>query len=160
MAAPTIRPQHTSLADLPPKPTSLRIEFAVNLKSARETSAAIRAFLSEQGVPDGELFSYELCVAEACYNAIEYAKDPKGESTAFAEVIFIPEEIVLRVTDHTEGFTMPEKIPAPSPMSERGRGLFIIQSIMDDVEYIRGRNENVLVMRKRRNAHAALQVAK
>ena len=142
------------------KPTSLRLEFAINFEAARETSAAIRDFLSAQGVPDGELFSYELCAAEACYNAIEYAIYPEGESKPFADVIFTPEEIILRVTDHTAGFVMPENIPVPSPMSDRGRGLFIIQSIMDEVEYTCGLEENVLVMRKRRSASVALQEAR
>jgi serine/threonine-protein kinase RsbW len=124
----------------------------VSFEGARETSAAVRGFLSGQGVPDGELFSYELCVAEACYNAIEYATMPECEAKPFADVTFTPEEIVLRVTDHTAGFALQENIPAPSPMSDRGRGLFIIQSIMDKVEYIRGRDQNVLVMRKKRSA--------
>jgi anti-sigma regulatory factor (Ser/Thr protein kinase) len=160
LAASRIRPPLNPLAYPSHKPTSLRLEFGVSFEAARETSAAVRSFLSAQGVPDGELFSYELCVAEACYNAIEYAKNPDGLPRPVAEVVFTPEEIVLRVTDHTEGFAMPEKIPAPSPMSDRGRGLFIIQSIMDEVEYIRGPDENVLVMRKRRSAHVALQEAR
>lgn len=136
------------------KPISLRLEFGINFEAARETSAAIREFLSGQGVPDGELFSYELCVAEACYNAVEYATYPEGESKPVADVIFTPEEIVIRVTDHTAGFVMPENIAVPSPLSDRGRGLFIIQSIMDQVEYTCGREENVLVMRKKRSAFA------
>jgi anti-sigma regulatory factor (Ser/Thr protein kinase) len=147
------------MADLPHKPNSLRLEFTADFASARETSAAVRSFLAGQGVPDAELFSYELCIAEACYNAIEYAGDSARKSRPVAEVIFSPGQIELRVTDHTSGFAMPENIPTPSPLSERGRGLYLIQSIMDEVRYLRGPDENVLVMRKRRHASVPLQAA-
>jgi anti-sigma regulatory factor (Ser/Thr protein kinase) len=147
------------LADPSQIPVSLRLEFGADFESARETSAAVRSFLAEQGVPDRELFSYELCIAEACYNAIEYAEHPAQKARPFAEVVFTPKQIELRVTDRTAGFAMPANIPSPSPMSDRGRGLFIIQSIMDEVHYLRGEHANVLVMRKNRPCSASSQAA-
>jgi anti-sigma regulatory factor (Ser/Thr protein kinase) len=145
------------LADPSPIPVSLRLEFGADFESARETSTAARRFLSEQGVPDRELFSYELCIAEACYNAIEYAELPALKARPFAEVVFTPKQIELRVTDRTAGFAMPTSITSPSPMSARGRGLFIIRSVMDEVHYVRGEHANVLVMRKKRPGTAAFQ---
>jgi hypothetical protein len=56
----------------------------------------------------------------------------------------------MRVTDHTPGFAFRERIPPPPPLSDRGRGLFLIQSAMDEVKYLRGAGENTLVMRMRR----------
>jgi anti-sigma regulatory factor (Ser/Thr protein kinase) len=141
------------------KPVSIRLEFGADFASARQTSAAVRDFLAAQGVPNGELFSYELCIAEACYNAIEYAEDATLKSNPIAEVNFTNDQVELRVTDRTAGFAMPEHIPPPSPLSDRGRGLFIIQSIMDEVEYLPCVGGNVLVMRKRRRAAVPLQAA-
>jgi anti-sigma regulatory factor (Ser/Thr protein kinase) len=146
------------LADSSQVPVSLRLEFGADFESARATSVAVRSFLAEQGVPDRELFTYELCIAEACYNAIEYAKEPALKSRPFAEVIFTPKQIEMRVTDRTAGFEMPTHIASPPPKSARGRGLFIIQSVMDEVHYVRGPHENVLVMRKKRPASPVLQV--
>ena len=57
----------------PARPATLRLAFAPDAPSARAVSEAIRSFLAEQGVPEKELFSYELCVAEASNNAIKYA---------------------------------------------------------------------------------------
>ena len=136
----------------PARPAILRVAFSPDFASAREASGAIRGFLAEQGVPAKEIFSYELCVTEACYNAVEYAEGPCRDLNPVAEVLFTGEQIELRVTDHTAGFVMPERLPAPSPMIERGRGLFLIQSIMDDVSYLRGSSENTLVMRKKRRS--------
>jgi anti-sigma regulatory factor (Ser/Thr protein kinase) len=134
------------------RPATLRLIFDPDFSSARAVSAAIRGFLAEQRVPEKELFSYELCIAEACYNAIEYAEGAAREFRPVADVLFTRDQVELRVTDHTAGFALPARIPPPSPMNERGRGLFLIQSVMDEVRYLRGPNENTLVMRKRRRA--------
>jgi len=136
----------------PARPAALRLSFAPNMESAREVSVAIRTFLAEQGVDEKELFSYELCIAEASNNAVEYAKGPSRNLKPIAEALFTPSQIELRVTDHTAGFELPERVPPPLPMTDRGRGLFLIQSVMDEVRYLRGTKENILVMRKKRNA--------
>jgi serine phosphatase RsbU (regulator of sigma subunit)/anti-sigma regulatory factor (Ser/Thr protein kinase) len=132
---------------------TLRLAFAPDLSSARAAAATIRRFLAEQGVPEKELFSYELCVAEAAYNAIAHAQGSARELAPVAEALFTADQIELRVTDHTAGFVLPERIPPPSPLAEHGRGLFLIQSAMDEVRYLRGTKENILIMRKRRRAN-------
>lgn len=146
MAVPSLQPA---------RPTTLRLAFAPDAASARAVAEAIRSFLAEQGVPEKELFSYELCVAEASNNAIKYAVGPARALQPVAEVLFTPDQIELRLTDHTPGFVLPERVPQPSPLKDCGRGLFIIQSVMDEVRYLRGSRENILIMRKRRRAHHA-----
>src|SRR5665213_3874283 len=143
MPAPSIEPA---------RPATLRLAFSPDLMSAREVSVAIRNFLADQGVAEKELFSYEMCIAEASSNAVEYAEGPSRDRKTIAEVLVTPSQIELRVTDHTAGFALRERIPTPSPISDRGRGLFLIQSVMDEVRYLRGTNENILVMRKKRTA--------
>jgi len=141
MAAPLLEPA---------RPATLRLAFSPDLASARAVSIAIRTFLAEQGVAEKELFSYELCISEASNNAVEYAEGYARNLKPVAEALFTPSQIELRVTDHTAGFVLPEKITAPSPLTDRGRGLFLIQSVMDEVRYLRGTKENILVMRKKR----------
>ena len=143
MPAPSIQPA---------RPATLRLAFAPDAASARAAAESIRSFLAEQGVPEKELFSYELCIAEASNNAIKYAVGSARELQPVAEALFTPDQIELRMTDHTAGFVLPERIPQPSPLSDCGRGLYIIQSVMDEVRYLRGTRENILIMRKRRRA--------
>ncbi len=141
MAAPSFEPARTA---------TLRLTFAPNAVSARAVSIAVRAFLAEQGVPEKELYPYELCIAEASNNAIEYSVGPSRDLELLAEALVTPAQVELRVTDHTPGFVLRERIPQPSPLTDRGRGLFLIQSAMDEVRYLRGTRENILVMRKKR----------
>ena len=62
-------------------------------------------------------------------------------------------KVELRVNDHTAGFRWPERAQLPEPECERGRGLFLIQCLMDSTGYFRGQRENSLVMRKARCHH-------
>ena len=133
----------------PDRSTTLRLSVVPDLVSARAAAATVRGFFAEQGVPDQELFACELCVAEACNNAIEYAGAPGRDLPVSVDAMCGPRRIELRVSDHTPGFDMPEPPPtAPNMDSDRGRGLFIIRSLMDEVHYLRGATENVLVMSK------------
>ncbi len=144
----------------PARPATLRLAFPPNLVSVRAVSAAIRSFLAEHGLSEKELFSYELCIAEAGTNAITYAQGQAAKLEPVAEVLFTPDQVELRMTDHTPGFVLPERIPQPALLGEGGRGLFLIQSMMDEVRYLRGTKENILIMRKRRRANQSSVAAR
>jgi serine/threonine-protein kinase RsbW len=137
------------------RPAALRLIFAPEPEGVPKVAAAVRDFLEESGVTERELFSLQLCVSEACNNAIKYAEGPSQRLRPSIETLVSPHQIEIRVQDFTPGFDLPDRIPPPSPMEDQGRGLFLIQSVMDEVIYVRGRHENVLIMRKRRLSHGA-----
>ena len=128
---------------------SNRVVFKCDLAAARTATRILRNFLAEQGLDESELYQFELCLAEACNNAVQYA-GANVESPVVAEAIYHGTGVELRVSDHTPGFELRERPANVDPMQESGRGLFIIQSIMDDVRYYRGDGRNTLVMRKSR----------
>jgi anti-sigma regulatory factor (Ser/Thr protein kinase) len=134
----------------PARSVSLRLAFEPEPSGARAVAVAIRNFLAEHGVPAAELFGYELCTAEACNNAIEYGEGLGSRRNPVVVAQLTPSQIELRVIDHTPGFVLPERIEPPPPLDERGRGLFLIQTVMDEMRYVRGPRENVLIMLKRR----------
>lgn len=129
---------------------SNRVVFKCDLASARTATRILHNFLAEQGLDESELFQCELCLAEACNNAVQYAPDGAVQTPVIAEAIYLGTGVELRVTDHTTGFELAERPDDISPHRESGRGLFIIQSFMDDVRYFRGAGRNTLVMRKSR----------
>jgi anti-sigma regulatory factor (Ser/Thr protein kinase) len=151
MAASTPEPAHLA---------SLRLAFPPEASGVRAVSVAIRNFLAKQGVADAELFACELCVMEASSNAVEYVDGHARALAPMAEAILTPTSVEIRVTDHSPGFVLPDRIAPPSPMSERGRGLFLIQSLMDEMRYVRGDDENVMVMLKRRTDSLARKTAR
>lgn len=129
---------------------SNRVVFQCDLAAARTATRILRTFLAEQGLDETELFHCELCLAEACNNAVQYATEAEAHPPIVAEATFHGTGIELRVTDHTNGFELHERPATIEPMRESGRGLFIIQSLMDDVRYYRATGRNTLVMRKSR----------
>lgn len=136
----------------PDRPATLRLAFPPDLPSARSAAATVRGFFAEQGVSAQELFACEVCVAEACNNAVEYATPEGRVHHAFVDAVCSATQLELRVSDHTAGFEWPKALIKPPMDSDRGRGLFIIQAYMDEVLYLRGAKENVLIMRKKRVA--------
>src|SRR5438552_702096 len=133
---------------------ALRLALACDLFEVRPAILAVRGFLAEQGLPDAELTTCELAMAEACNNAINYASEEGRAQPIEIEVISSLTRVELRVNDHTPGFDWPGRINLPGSDSERGRGLYLIRSLMDSTEYFRGAGENSLRMRKNRSSQA------
>jgi serine phosphatase RsbU (regulator of sigma subunit)/anti-sigma regulatory factor (Ser/Thr protein kinase) len=132
----------------------LSVDFACDLRESREVSRIMRHFLAEAALPEEDLHAWELMVTEAANNAAEYAAETGRARTNRLEVFCRDHEVEVRLTDHTPGFDMPAQAELPSIDSEKGRGLFLIQSLADEVEYLRGRDENCMVIRKKRPASA------
>ncbi len=129
---------------------SNRVVFKCDLNESRVATRILRAFLAEQGLDESEQFACELCLAEACNNAVQYVAPAGAAFPIIAEAIVHAGGIELRVTDHTAGFELGPKPTALNPARENGRGIFIIQSMMNETRYYRSAEDNTLVMRKTR----------
>ena len=130
------------------RPAALRLALPCDLSHVRHASKTVHQFLTEQGCGEDILTACDLALVEACNNAIQYAPEPARARPVVVEAICHSDRLEIRVTDHTPGFDWPEKIDLPAPESESGRGLFLIQSLMDTAVYLRGLGENTLVLRK------------
>jgi len=134
------------------KNVSLRIRLGCDLSAVRPMTALIRAFLEEQHATPEEIQSAELAIVEAANNAIKYVSGESRDKEIDVEVLFGREQLELRIRDNTAGFEWPDQVQLPDGDAENGRGLFLIHSLMDRVNYYRGRGQNFLVMAKRRNS--------
>jgi anti-sigma regulatory factor (Ser/Thr protein kinase) len=79
--------------------------------------------------------TYDLltCVQEASMNALRFGASPWGVQIS---VTADPNEILVTVRDHGTGLDLKRltNLP-PDPMSEAGRGLFLLAALMDRVEF-------------------------
>lgn len=132
------------------RPAALRFELPCDLKQVRNAAQVVHRFLSEQGCDEQVLSACDLALVEACNNAIKYAPEAAHGTPVLVEIIGTSGFIEIRITDHSSGFDWPKHIELPDPESESGRGLYLIQSLMDTASYLRGDGENVLVLRKSR----------
>ncbi|MBU6399063.1 MAG: SpoIIE family protein phosphatase [Verrucomicrobia bacterium] len=139
-------------ASFPKTARAVTFELALecNLDAVRSAVVAVRQFLAEQGLPEDELTACEIALVEACNNAIQYAPVHRHGEPVEIKAICNGAKLELQVTDHTPGFDWPEAAALPDPTCERGRGLFLIQTLMQPVRYFRGGTGNTLVMRRGR----------
>jgi anti-sigma regulatory factor (Ser/Thr protein kinase) len=128
-----------------------QFEFMPTLAEARETARSGREFLAGCGLNEQELFACELALTEACNNAVHHVTTFGRDKPVVVDVSCSGAEVTLAVHDRTAGFDWLGRVPAPKPEIERGRGLYLIQSMMDEVRYVRGSGANTLIMRKRLN---------
>lgn len=131
---------------------TLTLAAASNLAAVGEACQQARSFLAKAGLGQDELDSWQLVLAEAGNNAAEHAT-PKGANLPIRFDLSVTSGLVeVRITDHTPGFDFPDIAVRPPPLSEGGRGLFLIQHLTDESVYLRGGGENCLVLRKKRKA--------
>src|SRR5436190_411031 len=82
---------------------SKRVAFKCDLTESRIATRLLRAFLSEQGLDESEQFNCELCLAEACNNAVQNATEVGARLPVVAEATVLGASVELRVTDRTNG---------------------------------------------------------
>ncbi len=101
---------------------------------------------------DRDMLAYHLNVVltEAVANAIEYADRTNSTQTVKICLSLENNSLLIRVHDQGQGFDF-ASLPTPEPadlLNERGRGIFLIRTLMDSVEYHKCGAGNVLEMRK------------
>jgi serine/threonine-protein kinase RsbW len=101
---------------------------------------------------DRETLAYHINVVltEAMVNAIKYANVNEPDKLVHILINISEDEVMIKVFDKGQGFDI-NSIPAPNfgELEDRGRGIFLIRSLMDSVNYKRTRNGNVLEMSKK-----------
>jgi anti-sigma regulatory factor (Ser/Thr protein kinase) len=103
-------------------------------ETARRTRLAYDDRLRELGLSSEEVSSAELVFGELLGNVVRYAP-----GTVEMTLDVSCEAPVLHVLDNGEGFEMSPRLPA-DPLSERGRGLYLIRALAEELSVERRRN--------------------
>jgi len=101
---------------------------------------------------DKETLAYHLnlVLTEAMVNAIRHAGPREPEKLVRIMITLNADDITIRVYDDGQGFDI-NAIPPPNfdELEDRGRGIFLIRSLMDSVSYRKNCKENILEMKKK-----------
>lgn len=89
-------------------------------------------------------------LTEALVNAIKHANCAAPDTEVRIHIHVSNKEMMIQVYDSGRGFDLGSVVPSgcPDPLNEQGRGIYIIRSLMDSVEYRRANGGNVLEMKK------------
>ncbi len=117
------------------------------------TDGVAEALRNKPGVV-GHEFEIELALQEALANAIRHGC--QGDPTKFIQCVVTyedPGDVLIVVRDPGPGFELagvPNPLEGTNLLKGSGRGIFLINQLMDEVRFADGGRE--LQMRKRRNA--------
>ncbi len=99
--------------------------------------------------------TFELCVIEAVNNVIEHAYAGEPGHPVDVTLSIAGDRLTCAICD--TGRTMDweaacrraEQLPEEEDLAEGGRGLYIMQTLMDEISYCREGDTNVLTLTKR-----------
>ena len=116
---------------------------------AEEVARALDRYAGDR---DALAYHLNLVLTEAMANAIEHSTPVDTDHTVRVCIFIEEDDLCIRVYDHGQGFNI-DLIPTPEPddLSERGRGIFLIRTLMDVVVYRQTEAGNMLEMHKRLN---------
>src|SRR5947209_15255012 len=114
----------------PTQAPAFRLALPCDFAEVRKNADLVRAFLIRQGCNPNDVADCDLVLVEACNNAIENTVAAARTEPVLIEALCRPDEIELRITDHTPGFDLTPSQGLPAAESEAGRGLFLIQKLM------------------------------
>lgn len=104
----------------------------------RKASAEIEDFLKSRSVDDSLVFDIRLCVEEAIKNAIIHGNRNDKKRAVFISYSLKGKRFEIEIEDQGNGFD-PCKVPDPTLkenlLKAGGRGVFLIQKLMDEVKY-------------------------
>lgn len=102
------------------------------------------------GDKDTLAYHLNLVLTEAMVNAIKHAGPREPEKLVRIVITLHQDDLTIRVYDDGQGFDI-NSIPAPNfeELEDRGRGIFLIRTLMDSVCYRKSSRENILEMKKK-----------
>jgi len=99
---------------------------------------AVERWLRKQDVPEDTIMDLALAVSELVNNAIEHGNERDPEKKFIVVLCSRQGEIEISVTDEGHGFD-PDDLPDPlddeNLLKPSGRGLFIIKSLVDQIQF-------------------------
>lgn len=106
------------------------------------------SFLKPLLLTDSALFDIRLCLEEALINAMKYGNGLRQDLCVDLEVEFSPHEVRLTVQDQGSGFDVTKLEDCTEEKNlfrNRGRGVYLIHQLMDEVHYNEKGNRLVMV---------------
>lgn len=90
-------------------------------------------------------FDIRLILTEALANAFKHGNKNNGDKPIYLRIIYDEQGIKFEIEDSGVGFeniVIPEQISDENLLNDYGRGLFLIKSIADEVEF---RNNTLII---------------
>ena len=104
----------------------------------RVISDKILDSLKSCNVDEGELFNIKLCAEEALRNAMEHGNKFRKELPVKVSYGIVGSRLEIEIEDAGSGFKQEDVVDPTTDeniLQERGRGVYLIHRLMDEVKY-------------------------
>jgi serine/threonine-protein kinase RsbW len=108
------------------------------MESVSQVEAAAEKLATDAGLDEDECFHVAMAVREAAVNAVLHGNDYDPEKKISASFENTGESLVITIADQGDGVDL-KKLPDPlapeNLLRGTGRGIFLIRSFMDEVNF-------------------------
>jgi serine/threonine-protein kinase RsbW len=114
--------------------------------------ASLKTFLKLKKISDSDIFDTELAVNESLANVIEHTYKYNDEEIIILKLFWNSEErtCVFEIQDKGKPIDKSKiKSRELDDLQDHGLGIYLIQNIMDEVEFKAIKNGNILYMKKK-----------
>lgn len=127
---------------------ALRLQIDCTFEAVRRCAVQVRTFLAASRLNEKDVWACELAFVEGCNNAVQNTPASCIGKKLLVEMSCNGSHVELRINDFTPGFELPEAVSLPAAENESGRGIYLMRTLMDHVDYVRDRASNCLILRK------------
>ena len=116
-----------------------RLVLPSHIEAVADAAAAVTDFIRNCGASEELAFGIEMALREAVTNAMVHGN--QEDESKFVEVIFNchDNELEIEVRDQGAGFD-PAEVPDPTNaenlLKSSGRGIFLMRTFMDEIEWL------------------------
>ena len=115
-----------------------RLVLPSHIEAVADAAAAVTDFIRNCGVSEELSFGIEMAVRESVTNAMVHGN--QEDESKSVEVIFNchDNELEIEVRDQGEGFdpaNVPDPTNAENLLKTSGRGIFLLRTFMDEIEW-------------------------
>jgi serine/threonine-protein kinase RsbW len=132
-------------------------EIKNNLAELETLTEEIFNYYLQSGVDEGACYEIRLALEEAVSNTIKYGYEDQQVQTIYVRAGFEDNRILLEIEDDANAFN-PLEAATPDlslPIEKRpiGRlGIYLMRTVMDEIDYKREGTKNILRMTKLRTS--------
>jgi len=115
-----------------------RIIIPSNLRNIKHVVNTILALVKDMRVEESGIFDIRLSLEEVLINAIKYGNRSDERLSVTIDITLDAKKIIVTVEDKGEGFdytNMPDPTKEENLLKAGGRGLFLVNHLMDDTEF-------------------------
>ena len=123
----------------------LEMTLAAHTEAINPTVMSIMGIVSKMGCGDGKEFEIETAIREALANAIVHGcREDRNKTVSISVGCDESRGMIIVVRDSGDGFdpaTVPSPLLGQTIYEDHGRGIFLINRLMDEVRFREGGTE-------------------